>query len=251
MKLQGKLIVVTGASSGIGLELTKLLLDEGATVWAVALDASLMAIEDPLIRVHDCDLGTGGATDALFRAVIEREGRPPDVFVANAGFGYYERIAEADWPHADRIFQVNALAPIYAAEKMKQIHGARPFTVLITASAMSWVSLAGYALYSATKAALRGFTDAYRYELGPGQRLILTYPVSVPTRFFERAGTRTLPWPRQSARRVARRMLQAIVGRRNEIYPGPAKALLLVGRWPLLPFTLYQARLARRLRTNR
>ncbi len=83
-----------------------------------------------------------------------------------------------------------------ASEKMKELNYSREHMVVLTASAMSKLSMPGYALYSSTKAALDSFTDAYRFEEAVGQKLLLVYPVSTATNFFDHAGIKVpVPWP--------------------------------------------------------
>uniref|UniRef100_A0A7C3EGG5 SDR family NAD(P)-dependent oxidoreductase n=1 Tax=Gracilinema caldarium TaxID=215591 RepID=A0A7C3EGG5_9SPIR len=78
----------------------------------------------------------------------------------------------------------NVYAPIYGLQALRQRKGKQSFQYVITASAMSFYAMPGYALYSGTKFALRGFADALRYELEAGQHLQLVYPIATLTEFF-------------------------------------------------------------------
>ncbi len=85
---------------------------------------------------------------------------------------------------------------------------------------MSYISIPGYALYSSTKAAIRGFADAYRFELSSGQHFQVAFPVATKTNFFQAAGEETpLPWPIQTAEAVAKAIFRGIESDRSEIYP--------------------------------
>ncbi|MEM8894925.1 MAG: SDR family NAD(P)-dependent oxidoreductase, partial [Bacteroidota bacterium] len=142
-----------------------------------------------------------------------------DIFIANAGFAYYEKTEEANWSRTEKIYQVNTIAPIYTAHKMKALKVDRPFQVMITASAMSHWPIPGYAQYASTKAALHGFAFAYRHELKAGQYLQLVYPIGTRTAFFEKADGSPKPLLTQSAKKVAKAMFKGLKSKSNSIYP--------------------------------
>lgn len=110
-----------------------------------------------------------------------------DIFYANAGFAYYEVIPNADWDRIARIYSTNVFSPFYCLIALNQTRK-EPFLFVVTASAMSHLSLPGYALYSSTKAAVRSFIDAFRFELKPGNRVMVVYPIATRTQFFDAAG---------------------------------------------------------------
>ena len=76
-----------------------------------------------------------------------------DLYIANAGFAYYEKLTNPDWEHIAAIMDTNFTGTVYAAEKMKQLHGSEPYSFAVTASAMGLLSLPGYALYSGVSSA--------------------------------------------------------------------------------------------------
>ena len=222
MQLNGKTAVITGASSGIGLETLKLLLAQGCRVVACARNIDAISIESENLYLKKCDVSRCEELDELFRFAQEKLGSI-DLFFSNAGFAYYEKLDAPDWAHTDAIMNTNFTAMVYAAEKMKQLHGAEPYNFAVTASAMGLLSLPGYALYSATKAAVRGFADAYRYELEKGQVFQVIYPIATRTRFFRRAAEETpIPWPVQDAAAVAKRIVRGIRRDQKRIFPSGA-----------------------------
>ena len=219
MELNGKCVALTGASSGIGLEILKLLLNNGCRVAACSRHTEAIGIESENLFLINCDVSKKEEIDRFFDFAAEKLGGI-DLYISNAGFAYYEKLGEPDWAHAAAIMDTNFISTVYAAEKMKQLHGLKPYNFVVTASAMGLLSLPGYALYSGTKAALRGFADAYRHELDRGQVFQVVYPVATKTKFFKRAGEDTpVPWPTQEATLVASRVIRGIRKDKKHIFP--------------------------------
>lgn len=211
-----KNILVTGASSGIGLEMVKLLLDFPCKIIAVdihPLPESLLV--QGKVYFLQADLSQKEHLDLLFEKLASDFDKI-DVFIANAGFAYYEKLQEPDWGHLEKIFALNVFSPIYSLLKIQKSNLQVVFC--ITASAMAKMGLAGYSLYSATKAALDRFAEAFRLE-NPHFRLVLVYPIATKTHFFENAGKAPLYFPSQEASRVALSILKGIAQGKSKIYP--------------------------------
>jgi short-subunit dehydrogenase len=107
----------------------------------------------------------------------------------------------------------------YSLQKLKEIKKDLAFNFIVTASGMSHLAIPGYSLYSATKFALKGYADAYRYELSEGQHLSLVYPVATYTKFFDVANSEKMPWPRQKSITVAKAMIKGAEKGKKHIYP--------------------------------
>ena len=219
MNVQGKRCIVTGASSGIGLELAKMLASRGARVLASARHV------DPIrnagiegLFAYSADLSGQEGVDALFAEAMNILG-DIDIFIANAGFAYCERTDHPDWSHISEIFELNVVSSVYCFEKLRVLKKDRPFLFVSTASAMSFMSLPGYAVYGATKAAIRMFNRTAAYELNPGQRIATVYPVATRTKFFDRASTDYVPWPCQTPEEVAATILRGVQSGKTSIYP--------------------------------
>lgn len=235
MNLSGKRIIITGAGGGIGAAvMARLAAYDGAHIIGVDLDAArvdsaIAAIESPraVLTSHAADLGQPEGVDGLFDHAQAVMGGV-DVFIANAGFAYYEQIGAPDWAHIDRIFRVNVYSPIYAAEKMAQLNRDAPYRVVITASAMARVGLPGYALYGATKAALHRFAEAYRAEIADSRSLVLLYPIATRTAFFQSAGGAPVAFPTQTPEEVAAALVSGLERDKTAIYPSLLFRLLLL-----------------------
>ncbi len=227
--LEQKCVVITGANSGIGLALAHLLVKEQANIIAadIKIDQLLQITE---VQAILCDVSDPLQIDNLIAIAIEKFERI-DIFVANAGFAYYEFNPVADATRTNQIFLVNVQSIIYTAHKMRNLFGDAPFQLVAVSSAMAHWPLAGYAQYSATKAALRGFGDAYRNELSTDQHFQLVYPIGTKTAFFENAGS-PISTLTQTPNQVARIILIGIKKKRKDIYPSLLfHVLMLLNRW--------------------
>jgi uncharacterized protein len=248
MNLDHKRLVLTGASSGIGrallLEISRL------PVQVVAVGREETRLREAVnaagatqarILPFPCNLARQEEVDRLFVYAVEQMGGI-DIFFANAGFGYWERIEAPDWERIEAIFQTNVYSPIYAAQKMEALFPGADYRVVITSSILGRIGLEGYGLYAATKAALDRFAEVYRLERGQRGQLVLVYPLAVRNGFFQAAGGAPVPWLSQSPEAAAWAMLRGIKKDRETIYTSwILRPMLLFNH--LLPFARrwYQA----------
>jgi len=244
MRLHNTRIILTGAASGIGAALLLRLADIPCAILAVDRDAPRLAdtvarlgARAATVTTFAGDMGCREDVDTLFAAAVARMGGV-DLFIANAGFAYYERLERPDWDHIEALLRVNVVSPIYAAEKMAELNEGRAHRTVIVASAMGRLAIPGYALYSGSKAALHRFAEAYWLELADPSALALVYPIGTRTRFFEQGAGRVAPqpWPTQSPEQVAAAIINGIERDARAIYPSFLFRLTLaVDR--ALPFT--------------
>lgn len=175
-----KRVVVTGASSGIGAAVARLLADEGVTVHLLGRnDASLAAAADEVrargavAEVHAFDL----TDDATVAAFAERVPDGPDLLVHSAGIallGRHEAFPVAD---LDRQFRVNVRAPFVLTQALLPgLRSARGLVVFLNSGA-GWSAKAGWGGYAMSKFALRAQADSLRAEeAGNGVRVTSVYP---------------------------------------------------------------------------
>jgi short-subunit dehydrogenase len=234
MEINNKRIVITGAASGIGKALLNEISKLDTHILAADINASGLnqAIKDlsgnrSRITPFIADLSLAKNIDKLFRIANNQLGGI-DLFIANAGFPYYETIHKADWKHIERIFKLNVYSPIYAFEKLLLLNKRRDFKMVITASAMGVMAMPGYALYSATKAALHRFAEGAHLEMGDPRQLMLVYPIATFTYFFKSASQNTpIPWPAQTPQVVARAILHGIQYDRKTVNPSLIFSLII------------------------
>ena len=236
MRIEHTRIILTGAASGIGLAVLGTLNTYPCHVIAVdrneeGLRAALAALpQGPAsITPYACDLSQPAAIDGLFEYATTTLGSI-DLFIANAGFAYYESLEQAAWDRLEAIYRVNTIGPIYSAVKMRELNGTRPYRVVITASAMGKLAIPGYAVYGATKAALDRFAEGYRLELDDPRKLALVYPIGTRTQFFAAASSASTPqpWPTQTPEAVARAIIRGIERDQQSIYPSTLFRLILL-----------------------
>lgn len=188
-ELAGKVAIVTGASSGIGEATVRQLAALGATVVAAARRADrLEALAADVVaaggrcEVAVCDLADADAARALVRGVATRH-RRLDLLVNNAGAMRNAFVAGADPADLDAMLDLNVRGLVAACQAaigpMRACGGGH---IVNVASVAAWLCNPGAATYSATKAAVRAFSEALRREaIRYGIRVSVVSPGVVAT----------------------------------------------------------------------
>ncbi|MGX8692819.1 MAG: SDR family NAD(P)-dependent oxidoreductase [Clostridia bacterium] len=219
-----KNIVVTGASSGIGKSIMdELVAQEGNRILAACRRAEMITGYGDNVIPFSCDLSTQEGVDALF-AKAEELFDKIDIFFCNAGAPYYERFDYEDWGRIQRIFDLNTVGHIYTYSKYLHHLNGREGRLVYTISAMGEMALPGYALYAATKFAMKGFQQAIRDETPENLQITCVYPVSTKTNFFKvGGGGRKMepPFPVQAPEKVGKAVVKGIDKLKKHIYPCP------------------------------
>ena len=188
------LAVVTGASSGIGLELAKQFAAHGFDV-ILAADRDLGLAGEAVhseggsvVRSIEVDLSTEDGVNQLHQA-IRAEGRPVAALAANAGIGLGHAFLDQELTDALKVVDTNivgTLALIHAVGREMRSRGEG--RILITSSIASLMPGAFQAVYNGTKAFLQSFSFALRNELkDTGVTVTALLPGATETDFFERA----------------------------------------------------------------
>ena len=188
MKIPGRVVVVTGAASGIGLALCRRFASLDAAVVAADIDGEGAARTAHLIghgEAHTLDVSDETAVEALVRRVVDHHGRI-DVFCSNAGIAIpgSERTANEDWT---RLWEVNVMAHVYAARAVLPSMLARGEGYLLqTVSAAGLLTMIGAASYAVTKHAALAFAEWLSITYGGrGIRVSALCPMGVKTRMLE------------------------------------------------------------------
>lgn len=222
--ISNKKIVLTGASSGIGLELLKLLSEPslGNTILAVSRHAEekLSGFSSNVIPFN-ADIGSKEEIDRIFAKGEELFGKI-DIFYNNAGFPYLERYNYLDWDRMQYIFDTNTLGPVYMYSKYINHLNGRPGYLCYTVSCIGVMCLPGYALYTASKFGLRGFQQAIRHEQPKNLKITCLYPVGTDTNFWNAASDGVeieRAWPVMKPQTIAKKMVRGMQSYRKQIYP--------------------------------
>jgi short-subunit dehydrogenase len=239
--LRDKLVLITGASSGIGRASAKAFVEKGARVLALARDAERLA---SLVRASGSSAAlTPIQADVADAASMERaasrireEFGCPDVAVANAGVGLDALFSETSDEALRSVFEVNVFGLVRTVRPLLRGMIERGSgRVLLVSSIVGKRGLPHYSAYSGSKFALHGMADALRSELiGTGVSVGLVCPSSTETEFQQRAmrvgpeQKRVRP-RRHSAEAVGRAIVRMAASDRRELVIGVEAKLMVLG----------------------
>ena len=180
-----KVILITGASSGLGREATLLLGRQGHTVYAGARRVDRMAdLADHGVTAVEMDVAVAGDNERVVNHIVEREGRI-DVLINNAGSGLYGPIEDTPIDEARHQFEVNLFGLAHLTQLVLPHMRAQGSGRIVNVSSMvGRVFMPLSAWYLATKHALEGWSDCLRLETAPfGIQVVLIEPGSIKTEF--------------------------------------------------------------------
>lgn len=221
-------VVVTGATRGIGRSVTEAVASRGARVGVLARTAHDV---DALVASLPPGRAAGVAADAgdreSVRAALARladELGPATVLVNNAGVGLYGPVASLDPADAERLVRSNYLSVVYATCAVLPAMLRRGRGSIVTVGSIAGLVASPYeAAYAASKFAVTGFCEAMAVELSPrGIEVTMVHPGPVATTFFERRGhpyTRSRPAPLDPARVCAAVVRAVEHGTRQQVLP--------------------------------
>ena len=186
--LQGKVAVITGGSSGIGLATAKRFVAEGAFVFITGrrqaeLDKAAKEIGKNVVAVK-CDVSKLEDLDHLYKEVAASKGKI-DVLFANAGMVETVETPAATPEHFDRTFNTNARGAYFTVQKALPLlnDGA---SIMLTGSGVWQKGMPIYGTYAATKAALRSYVRTWTAEFaGRGIRANVISPGPIETPIFD------------------------------------------------------------------
>jgi short-subunit dehydrogenase len=251
-----KLAVVTGASSGIGLELAKQCASHGFDLVVCAEDASIetaaaeiRALDGATVQSVRADLRTREGVESLWRAV-QSTGRPGDALLLNAGVGVAGRFTETPLDDELEMVALNCNHTIHLAKLVVPGMVDRGSgRVLITGSIVSTSPSPYQAVYGATKAFVMSFGEALRTELEEtGVTVTTLQPGATDTNFFERAGmmdTKVGQAKKDDPEGVARRGFEAMMDGKDSVLGGGFKSRLQGLANEILPETVKAGQVAK------
>jgi NAD(P)-dependent dehydrogenase (short-subunit alcohol dehydrogenase family) len=166
-KLEGKVAVITGGNSGIGLATAERFVKEGAYVFITGrrqaeLDAAVKKIGKNVTAVQG-DVSNLADLDKLYSVVKKEKGRV-DVLFANAGGGEFAQLGSITEAHFDKTFGANVKGTLFTVQKALPLFSDGG-SIILNASIVSMKGMANFSVYSATKAAIRSFARTWTMDL--------------------------------------------------------------------------------------
>jgi len=242
--IREQVLVITGASSGIGRETALEAAKKGASVVLAARNAaSLAAVADKATQLggtaHSVptDVAHWDQVERLAQEAVTRFGRI-DTWINDAGVSEYATVEQMAIDEIERIVQVNILGTMYGVKAVLPIMRAQKSgTIINIGSVLSQRSIALQSVYCATKHAVKGFTEALRLELDrekSGINVTLILPGVINTPFYTQARSRMAVKPKPippfyEPTSAAQAILFAAQHPRRELYVGgAAKALTMM-----------------------
>lgn len=250
LRFGSQTVLITGASSGLGAEFARQLASRGSTLVLVArrepklegLAADLRARYGVTVTTIAADLGKAGAASTLRSHLEERDVRVTSL-INNAGFGTSGAFHEEDPERVRDEIALNVAALVDLTQSfIAQLRAGDGFLVNV-ASVAGYQPTPGFAVYGATKAFVRSFTEAIWAEsMGTGLRVVALSPGPTSTEFFEVAGEDIgSGLPRMTARSVVAITLRELKRSKPgpSVVPGPLNTVLTIAskfapRKPLL-----------------
>ncbi len=166
-KLNGKIAVVTGGTSGIGLATAQRFIDDGAFVFITGrrqkeLDAAVAKLGEKAFGVQG-DVSNLDDLDRLYATVKEQKGEI-DILFANAGVAEFVPIGEVTEQYFDKIFDINVRGLLFSVQKALPLFN-EGGSIILNASTSASSGMAGMSVYGASKAAVRAFARSWILEL--------------------------------------------------------------------------------------
>ena len=171
-RLEGKVAVITGGNSGIGLATAKRFVEEGAHVFITGrrqgeIDAAVRRIGKSITGVQG-DVSNLADLDRLYATVKEKRGHM-DILFANAGIGELAPLGEISEAHFDKAFGINVKGLLFTVQKALPLFqggdGGGGGSIILNASVAASKGVGGFSVYNATKAAVRSFARTWTADL--------------------------------------------------------------------------------------
>ena len=191
MNLDGKIILVSGGSAGIGLETARMLKSKEARVIINARnEARLKAAGKELnVATIQGDVSIEADVQRIYNFIKKEFGRL-DALINNAGYGYFDLLENIDTGKFQKVFATNVAGTMMMAREAAKIFIKQNYGNIVNISSTAGLNgFAGGTAYSATKFALKSMTECWRAELRKyNVRVILINPSEVQTDFVVNSG---------------------------------------------------------------
>ena len=225
-KLDGKVALITGGTSGIGFATARLFVAEGAQIYVTGRRKD--KVEEAVTKIGKGCIGVQGNVadmadlDRLFNQITKEFGRL-DIVFANAGTAEYAPMGQIDEAHFERIFNASVKGLLFSVQKALPLMR-EGSTVVLTSSVVGSKGFSSNSVYAASKAAIRSFARTWTTDLKDRKiRVNVVSPGSIDTEGFrELVGTSTVGQQRMT--NLAKAVPVGRTGHPDEI----AKAVLFL-----------------------
>ncbi|MEY4398197.1 MAG: hypothetical protein RLZ53_773 [Actinomycetota bacterium] len=200
MKVQGKVIVVTGAGNGMARDVTLQLLERGAKVAAVDINEEMLKETErlaggpnPNLSLHVCNIADLAAVEKLPAAVIAKHGAVDGIMNIAGIIHKFRKVADLSYDDFHRVFGVNFFGTVHMVKEFLPHLAAREEAQILNISSMGgYVPVPGQTIYGASKAAVKLFTEGLRSELAGTQvGVCLVFPGAIATNISTNSGAVT------------------------------------------------------------
>ncbi|MBS1803485.1 MAG: SDR family NAD(P)-dependent oxidoreductase [Acidobacteria bacterium] len=242
MRLEGRVVVLTGAGAGIGRELALILLSRGAKVAGVDLNAAALA-ETKSLAGHKGGGFEGFIADITDRSAVERLPEivrtrfgTVDAVINNAGIIQpFLPLMDLDYPTIDRLFSVNLLGTLYVLKTFLPNLIARPEAHIVNLSSMGgFVPVPGQTIYCAAKAGVKLMSEGLASELlNSNVRVTVVFPGAVATNIAGNSGIKARGESKRegrakpmSAAKAAEIIVDAVERNAHHVYVGRDSSMM-------------------------
>jgi len=194
MNIEGKIAVVTGASSGFGASLAKTLVDKSTVVYGLARNVEKLHDIENKLGKNFIPVGLNITSQKEIETWIQNtfsNSRLPDILINNAGAGYFTKIDELSSDRWHEMINTNLNGTFYITSKIVPLMKANQNTchIINIGSILGKTTRAESAAYSTTKYGMQGFSEALFKELRSYKiKVTCVNPGSIETHFFEDSG---------------------------------------------------------------
>lgn len=188
-KLEGKIALVTGGTSGIGLATAQKLVNEGAYVYITGrrqneLDKAVNQIGKNVTGVQG-DISKLEDLDKLYDLIKQEKGKL-DILFANAGIGNFLPLGEITEEQVDRTFDINVKGTIFTVQKALSLFPNKVGSIIVTGSTAGSIGNPAFSVYGASKAALRALVRNWILDLkGTQIRVNVVSPGAILTPAYD------------------------------------------------------------------
>ena len=216
MKVDGKVLVISGAGSGMGREVALESLRRGAKVAATDIneatlaDTAALAAAGDRLSTHILNVADREAVEALPDAVIGRFGAVDGLIHCAGIIQPFVKVKDLDYATIDRVFAVNWLGTLFMTKTFLPLLLDRPEGHIVNVSSMGgFLPVPGQTAYGASKAAVKLFTEGLNSECaGTNVRVTIVFPGAVATNITANSGV-DIPVSGADAEKMARRVTPA------------------------------------------